>query len=162
MSILVKPAKATANQKPVLLNVPRKVALKVIVELFGERQFNMSRICIATYCYSFQVKPGTTLSFSASSDQKYTVIDNKIHPPVKTNSGGVGGGAKSSNPKSMPPAGSSHGFGINRRGQQYQPFPPRAHSLQVISSSSIPSLQRSALLRPKSERHRVYIFETQQ
>ena len=40
----------------VLLNVPRNVATKV--------------------------KVGTTLSFSASTDQKYTVIDNKLHPPV--------------------------------------------------------------------------------
>ena len=31
---------------------------------------------------SVQVKVGTTLSFSASTDQKYTVIDNKLHPPV--------------------------------------------------------------------------------
>jgi hypothetical protein len=28
------------------------------------------------------VKNGTTLSFSASNDQKYVVISNKIHPPV--------------------------------------------------------------------------------
>ena len=28
------------------------------------------------------MKVGTTLSFSASTDQKYTVIDNKLHPPV--------------------------------------------------------------------------------
>ena len=47
---------ASANAKPVLLNVPRKVALKV--------------------------KVGTTLSFSASNDQKYIVMDSKIHPPV--------------------------------------------------------------------------------
>jgi len=44
--------------KPVLLNVPRKVALKV--------------------------KVGTTLSFSASNDHKYVVMDSKIHPPVGT------------------------------------------------------------------------------
>ncbi len=53
VAILVKPQKGT---KHVLLNVPRKVAVKV--------------------------KPGTTLSFSASSDQKYIVVDSKIHPPV--------------------------------------------------------------------------------
>ena len=47
---------SSANTKPVLLNVPRKVALKV--------------------------KVGTTLSFSASNDQKYIVMDSKIHPPV--------------------------------------------------------------------------------
>ena len=40
----------------VLLNVPKHVAIKV--------------------------KVGTTLSFSASSDLKYTVMDNKMHPPV--------------------------------------------------------------------------------
>ena len=57
VSILVKSAK-NPGSKPVLLNVPRNVALKV--------------------------KAGTTLSFSASNDQKYTVIDNKIHPPVNT------------------------------------------------------------------------------
>ena len=53
VSILVKPS---AGGNAVLLNVPRNVALKV--------------------------KVGTTLSFSASTDQKYTVIDNKLHPPV--------------------------------------------------------------------------------
>ena len=47
---------SSANTKPVLLNVPRKVALKV--------------------------KVGTTLSFSASNDQKYIVMDSKIHPAV--------------------------------------------------------------------------------
>merc|ERR1712130_78341 len=53
VSILVRPA---GGGNAVLLNVPRSVALKV--------------------------KVGTTLSFSASNDQKYTVIDNKMHPPV--------------------------------------------------------------------------------
>eukprot|EP00096_Caligus_rogercresseyi_P013985 TRINITY_DN6545_c0_g1_i1.p1 TRINITY_DN6545_c0_g1~~TRINITY_DN6545_c0_g1_i1.p1 ORF type:complete len:687 (-),score=217.80 TRINITY_DN6545_c0_g1_i1:327-2387(-) len=57
VSILVR---SQSSSKPVLLNVPRKIALKV--------------------------KPGTTLSFSASSNQKYTVIDNKIHPPVNSSS----------------------------------------------------------------------------
>ena len=55
VSILVR--LANTNTKPVLLNVPRKVACKV--------------------------KKGTTLSFSASSDQKYIVVDNTIHPPLK-------------------------------------------------------------------------------
>ncbi len=80
VSILVRPTKGT-NPKPVLLNVPRKVALKV--------------------------KPGTTLSFSASSDQKYTVIDSKIHPPVKMTNGG-----KKPAPSTPP---SSHAFGNGRR-----------------------------------------------
>jgi len=53
VSILVRPA---GGGNAVLLNVPKSVALKV--------------------------KVGTTLSFSASNDQKYTVIDNKMHPPV--------------------------------------------------------------------------------
>ena len=57
VSILVKQQNSGPHAKPVLLNVPRKVAVKV--------------------------KAGTTLSFSASNDQKYVVIDNKIHPPVK-------------------------------------------------------------------------------
>ena len=56
VSILVRPQKSAPSTKPVLLNVPRKVALKV--------------------------KVGTTLSFSASNDQKYIVMDSKIHPPV--------------------------------------------------------------------------------
>ena len=60
VSILVKLQRSSSNNKPVLLNVPRKVALKV--------------------------KVGTTLSFSASNDQKYVVMDNKIHPPVGTSS----------------------------------------------------------------------------
>ena len=57
VAILVKQQNGGPHAKPVLLNVPRKVAVKV--------------------------KTGTTLSFSASNDQKYVVIDNKIHPPVK-------------------------------------------------------------------------------
>jgi len=57
VSILVRPQK---GGKPVLLNVPRRVAMKV--------------------------KNGTTLSFSASNDRKYVVISNKIHPPVKPDS----------------------------------------------------------------------------
>lgn len=56
VAILVRPQKAAFNSKPVLLNVPRKVALKV--------------------------KVGTTLSFSASNDHKYIVMDSKLHPPV--------------------------------------------------------------------------------
>ena len=56
VSILVRPAQ---GGNAVLLNVPRHVAQKV--------------------------KIGTTLSFSASSEQKYTVIDNKMHPPVGKN-----------------------------------------------------------------------------
>ena len=59
VSILVKQQNSGPLAKPVLLNVPKKVALKV--------------------------KAGTTLSFSASNDQKYVVIDNKLHPPVKMN-----------------------------------------------------------------------------
>merc|ERR1719481_1503616 len=62
VSILVRPA---SGGNAVLLNVPRSVAAKV--------------------------KQGTTLSFSASNDQKYTVIDNKMHPPV--------GRQKSASPK---------------------------------------------------------------
>ena len=53
VSILVRPQK---GGKPVLLNVPRKVAVKV--------------------------KIGTTLSFSASNDQKYVVLSSKIHAAV--------------------------------------------------------------------------------
>ena len=58
VAILVRLQKAPPTTKPVLLNVPRKVALKV--------------------------KVGTTLSFSASNDHKYIVMDSKIHPPVGT------------------------------------------------------------------------------
>ena len=56
VAILVRLQKAPPTSKPVLLNVPRKVALKV--------------------------KVGTTLSFSASNDHKYIVMDSKLHPPV--------------------------------------------------------------------------------
>ena len=59
VAILVKPQNVP-TAKPVLLNVPRRVAMKV--------------------------KVGTTLSFSASSAQKYVVLDNKIHPPVNNTS----------------------------------------------------------------------------
>ena len=58
VSILVRKSNASPSSKPVLLNVPRKVAVKV--------------------------KKGTTLSFSASDDQKYVVVDNRIHPPLKS------------------------------------------------------------------------------
>ena len=68
VSILVRPQKSLPTTKPVLLNVPRKVALKV--------------------------KVGTTLSFSASNDQKYIVMDSKIHPPV---------GSRARNNQNTPP-----------------------------------------------------------
>ena len=57
VSILARPS---GGAKVVLLNVPRSVALKV--------------------------KTGTTLSFSASSEQKYTVVDNKIHSALPVQS----------------------------------------------------------------------------
>ena len=56
-----------------LLNVPRNVAVKVLYIVVVFVHFTK---------YYHQVKIGTTLSFSASTDQKYTVIDNKLHPPV--------------------------------------------------------------------------------
>lgn len=91
VAILVRPQKAAANSKPVLLNVPRKVAMKV--------------------------KVGTTLSFSASNDHKYIVMDSKIHPPV---------GSKQPQPK-----------------QPRLPLPP---SLTVIPSQHRPGPKsRSAL-----------------
>ena len=52
-------------------NKPKK-RIKIDVDL---------RFCISLF--ALKVKTGTTLSFSASNDQKYVVIDNKIHPPVK-------------------------------------------------------------------------------
>jgi len=47
--------KPQGGGKPVLLNVPRRIAVKV--------------------------KAGTTLSFSAN-EEKYTVLSTRIHPPV--------------------------------------------------------------------------------
>lgn len=90
VSILVRPA---GGGNAVLLNVPRSVAVKV--------------------------KQGTTLSFSASNDQKYTVIDNKMHPPV--------GRQKSASPK---PAA--------------KPSPPPPQS----RPSSLPSLPSGVSIRP--------------
>ena len=57
VSILARPAD---GGKVVLLNVPRSVALKV--------------------------KIGTSLSFSASTEQKFTVVDNKIHAALPVQS----------------------------------------------------------------------------
>lgn len=105
VSILVKPLKGGASTKNVLLNVPRKVALKV--------------------------KPGTTLSFSASNDQKYTVIDSKIHPPVK---------AASSSSVSRPPIlPSSH----NQQQRPLIPQLPRGLSLQPVKRSNAPGTSLS-------------------
>jgi len=73
VSILVRPS---SGGNAVLLNVPRSVALKV--------------------------KVGTTLSFSASNDQKYTVIDNKMHPPVGRSKGPKPQGAKPASPAPRP------------------------------------------------------------
>lgn len=94
VSILVKPQK---GGKPVLLNVPRKIALKV--------------------------KNGTTLSFSASSDQKYIVISNKIHPPVGATTG-------TPTPGSQQP---------RRPGQ---PSPSATSTRPPMTSSSLPQQQR--------------------
>jgi hypothetical protein len=105
VSILVRPAKS-ASQKPVLLNVPRKVALKV--------------------------KPGTTLSFSASNDQKYTVIDSKIHPPVK-----MPGNAISPTKASRPPPQQQQRQPQQHNGGRRQPLqlpPPPSHIYSALNS----------------------------
>ena len=101
VSILVRPS---AGGNAVLLNVPRNVALKV--------------------------KIGTTLSFSASTDQKYTVIDNKLHPPVGKQ-------------RQQSPASTNH-----------KPAPSTArpatntHKPPPASSSRIPSLPSGVSIRP--------------
>ncbi len=102
VAILVKP-QSGANAKHVLLNVPRRVALKV--------------------------KPGTTLSFSASNDQKYIVVDSKIHPPVGSG-GGKSGVAPAPNPAATG-SGSANGSIRNNNG---------AFNRQPISSGASPSL----------------------
>jgi len=79
----------------VLLNVPRSVAAKV--------------------------KQGTTLSFSASNDQKYTVIDNKMHPPVGKQKPAPKPAAKPAPPPSRPNAMPSLPSGVSIR-----PVPPGA------------------------------------
>merc|ERR1719509_240230 len=92
VSILVRPA---AGGNAVLLNVPRSVAAKV--------------------------KQGTTLSFSASNDQKYTVIDNKMHPPVGKQKPAPKPAAKPSPLPSRPTAMPSLPSGVSIR-----PVPPGA------------------------------------
>merc|ERR1711953_537570 len=86
---------------PVLLNVPRSVAAKV--------------------------KQGTTLSFSASNEQKYTVIDNKMHPSV--------GRQKSASPK--PQAAN-------------KPSPPPSLPTSLIPgrTPALPSLPSGVSIRP--------------
>jgi len=98
VSILVRPA---AGGNAVLLNVPRSVAAKV--------------------------KQGTTLSFSASNEQKYTVIDNKMHPPV--------GRQKSASPK--PQAAN-------------KPSPPPSLPTSLIPgrTPALPSLPSGVSIRP--------------
>ena len=72
MSILVRPA---AGGNAVLLNVPRSVAAKVDTWQVQ----NLQEVCIPSFSevqiwmFDGQVKQGTTLSFSASNEQKYTV-----------------------------------------------------------------------------------------
>ena len=104
VSILVRPQNSAPTTKPVLLNVPRKVALKV--------------------------KVGTTLSFSASNDQKYIVMDSKIHPPV-------GSRGRNQNSAPVPP----------KQGQQ-RPRLPLPPSLSVIPNSrpiQVPPNRRGAM-----------------
>jgi len=106
VSILVKQQSGGNNTKPVLLNVPRKVALKV--------------------------KTGTTLSFSASNDQKYVVIDNKIHPPVKV------AGTSTSQPRSTSLGSQLPGHGTHQMKNTYSNKPT---SLKGINNAqmNIPS-----------------------
>jgi len=85
VSILVRLART--NSKPVLLNVPRKVAMKV--------------------------KKGTTLSFSASNDQKYIVVDNTIHPPLKSGTAAAGTTGRQQHPQQQQPR--QRGTGFNSR-----------------------------------------------
>jgi hypothetical protein len=123
VSILVRPHK---GGKPVLLNVPRKIALKV--------------------------KNGTTLSFSASSDQKYVVISNKIHPPV---------GPTSNARKPVAPTASSATSMPNRPSASVHPLQqqqrPRLTGSSILgkSSSNIFAgiLPASVSLQPISKGH---------
>jgi len=117
VSILVRPAQ---GGNAVLLNVPRHVAQKV--------------------------KIGTTLSFSASSEQKYTVIDNKMHPPVgKNRPTPVGNRPPPPRPAARPlpslPAGVSI-RPINRPGAA------RAAPVSRQSPQLRPGLGRAQLVRP--------------
>jgi len=115
VAILVRPQKAAANSKPVLLNVPRKVALKV--------------------------KVGTTLSFSASNDHKYVVMDAKIHPPV---------GARAPNRGPGRPPAQSPGLNkarlpsslsvIPNSGSRRQQGGPRSNSLANLMGNKRPGL----------------------
>jgi len=61
---LVKPCDGNPSSRPLLLNVPRKIAEKA--------------------------KVGTTLSFKCPNEKKYTVLDTKIHPALKGGKKGEG------------------------------------------------------------------------
>jgi len=118
VSILVRPA---GGGNAVLLNVPRSVALKV--------------------------KVGTTLSFSASNDQKYTVIDNKMHPPV--------GRQKPATPtRQLPPPGLPNlPSGVSIRpvsaAAQAKPGPVAAGRPMAAAGSRKPQHRPSAQVRPR-------------
>ena len=71
MSILVRPA---AGGNAVLLNVPRSVAAKVDAKQLTSRKLAFLVFFeVQILMFNGQVKQGTTLSFSASNEQKYTV-----------------------------------------------------------------------------------------
>ena len=97
VSILVRPS---GGGNPVLLNVPRNVALKV--------------------------KTGTTLSFSASTDQKYTVIDNKLHPPVGKHKPAQPAQSSQSSQSSQPPRSQ------NQNKNRLPHLPSGKHQLQIL------------------------------
>lgn len=117
VSILVRPQKGFPA-KPVLLNVPRSVAVKV--------------------------KPGTTLSFSASNDQKYVVIDSKIHPPV---------GVLSANGAAVNRIGrpglNNRALSFSRLSQSSNP-PPRRNPNIPNGLPNLPNLPNSVSIRPVS------------
>lgn len=140
VAILVKPLRGN-NLKPVLLNVPRKVAVKV--------------------------KPGTTLSFSASNDQKYTVLDSKIHPPVgggrKNGSNGAAGRGPMNqqgrvNNSAMPAVRRTVGAGggilphlpssVSIRPVNRSAINPPAGRSGVLPRRGMPSVQRGPVRRP--------------
>ena len=125
VSILVRPS---AGGNAVLLNVPRNVALKV--------------------------KIGTTLSFSASTDQKYTVIDNKLHPPVgkqKQQSPGPNNHKATTRPptNSHKPPSSSSRLPSLPSGVSIRPVAPGGGSRQSVTSGR-PSPASSKPLPPPS------------
>ena len=126
----------------------------------------MTKILIPLILLFHQVKPGTTLSFSASNDQKYTVIDSKIHPPVKFKNSSTANSSNSTNGNSsksrmMPNLNRiSSGFTGNNTGGTFNRRPLSGNLTPSVSIRPLGKNEAGAIKRTQFKSHSVQSWGT--